>query len=90
MKRRDDLPGEASGTIIMVPREILWDYREAPADTLWRLQRIADFFPLYGRDRETVAALYELKEKLRIDVTTKLLIEEYEAAWEEKSGRDRG
>ncbi len=56
---------------------------------MWRLQRIADFFPLYGRDRETVMALYENEKKLKIDETTKMLIEEYMKAWEEKGGRDR-
>ena len=33
--------------MIAVPKPILWDYREAPDDLLWRLQRIADFFPRY-------------------------------------------
>jgi hypothetical protein len=71
---------------IKIPEELLWDYREAPDDLLWRLQRIADFFPLYGRDRKTVMALYENAKKLKIDETTRLLIEEYQRAWEEKGG----
>lgn len=74
---------------IEIPEELLWDYREAPDDLLWRLQRIADFFPLYGRDRKTVMVLYENANKLRIDETTRLLIEEYKRAWEEKGGQDR-
>ncbi|MEZ4524962.1 MAG: hypothetical protein R2941_03470 [Desulfobacterales bacterium] len=36
---------------IEIPAELLWDYRQAPKDILWRLQRIADFFPAYGTDR---------------------------------------
>jgi hypothetical protein len=70
--------------LIRIPEELLWDYREAPDDPLWILQRIADFFPLYGRERETVMALYENTRKLKIDETTKILIEEYKRAWEEK------
>jgi hypothetical protein len=31
--------------MIEVPKEILWDYENAPEDVEWRLQRIADFFP---------------------------------------------
>lgn len=67
-----------------IPKELLWDYKEAPEDPLWRLQRIADFFPAYGRERDTVMALYHSIEKLRIDETTRLLIIEYKRAWEER------
>jgi len=74
---------------IKIPEELLWDYKEAPRDLLWSLQRIADFFPLYGRNRETVTALYECMEKLKIDETTRILIEEYKRAWEEKGGQNR-
>ena len=74
--------------LIRIPAELLWDYREAPDDPVWRLQRIADFFPLYGRDRETVTALYENETKLKIDETTRILIKEYKRAWEEKGGQD--
>lgn len=63
--------------MISVPREILWDYREPPEDLLWRLQRIADFFPRYGRDRETVALLFENRHRLRLEPETRALIEEY-------------
>jgi len=75
--------------MIKISKELLWDYREAPQDLVWRLQRMADFFPAYGRDRDTVLALYENMEKLKIDHTTKRLIEEYKRAWEEKSGKDK-
>lgn len=68
--------------MIEVPREILWDYSEAPCDLVWRLQRIADFFPLCGRSRETVEELYAHRDMLKIDAATKLLIEAYKHAWE--------
>jgi hypothetical protein len=63
--------------MITVPRAILWDCREAPADLLWRLQRIADFFPRYGQDRETVRLLFENRDRLRLEPGTRALIEEY-------------
>jgi hypothetical protein len=68
--------------MIAVPKELLWDYREAPLDLLWRLQRIAEFFPLYGKDRDTVALLFTYRDQLKIDGATKALIEEYHRAWE--------
>lgn len=71
--------------MIPIPKDILWDYEEAPADLLWRLQRIADFFPLYGRDRETVAQLYAHKDELKLDGATRALVEEYYRAWEVKT-----
>ena len=66
--------------MIRVPKDILWDYDEPPEDLLWRLQRIADFFPLYGRDRETVGLLYAHRDQLKLDRATRVLIEEYYAA----------
>jgi hypothetical protein len=51
--------------VIEVPRELVWDYDQAPEDELWRLQRIFDFFPHHGRDRETVAALLRRLDELR-------------------------
>lgn len=66
--------------MVTVPRAILWDYREAPEDLLWRLQRIADFFPRHGRDRETVALLFENRGRLRLEPGTLALIEEYHRA----------
>jgi len=68
--------------MIPVPKEILWDYAEPPEDILWRLQRIADFFPLYGMDRETVAELYVHRDGLKLDGATRALIEEYYHVWE--------
>ena len=69
--------------MIEVPREILWDYQEAPEDLLWRLQRIADFFPLYGCDRETVELLHAHRDRLTLDEATRALIEAYCAPLEQ-------
>jgi hypothetical protein len=66
--------------MIEVPKDILWDYDEPPEDLLWRLQRIADFFPLYGRERETVLLLFSYRDRLNLDDATRLLIEEYHRA----------
>ena len=71
--------------MIEVPKEILWDYREPPEDLLWRLQRIADFFPLYGREKETVALLFAHRNQLSLDDETRVLIEEYHRAWDSEA-----
>lgn len=71
--------------MIPVPKEILWDYLEPPEDLLWRLQRIADFFPRFGKDREAVALLYAYRDRLKLDVPTKVMIEAYQQAWEARS-----
>ena len=71
--------------MIRVPKDILWDYHEPPEDLLWRLQRIADFFPLYGRERETIELLYAHRNQLRLDRATKALVEAYYAAWQANS-----
>lgn len=70
--------------MIPVPKYLLWDYDQAPEDLLWHLQRIADFFPLYGKYRETVELLYAYRGQLRLDGATRALIEEYHHAWELK------
>ena len=71
--------------MIEVPKEILWDYTEPPLDLLWRLQRIADFFPLYGREKETVALLFTHRNQLNLDNATRVLIEEYHRVWNSES-----
>jgi hypothetical protein len=71
--------------IIPVPEALLWDYIEAPPDLLWRLQRIADYFPRYGNDRDTVQLLHEHRDELKLDEPTKLLIEEYQRAWKNRA-----
>lgn len=71
--------------MIEVPRELLWDYAEAPADELWRLQRLADFFPRYGRARAAVRALYARRQELRLPPEVRELIELYERLWRERT-----
>jgi hypothetical protein len=63
--------------MLQVPKEILWDYDEPPENLLWRLQRIADFFPLYGREKETIGLLFAHRNELKLDDATRALIEEY-------------
>ena len=68
-----------------IDRDLVWDYAEPPADPQWRLQRIADAFPAYGRDRRTVALLFASREELRLEPERRLLIELYEEAWRRRS-----
>ena len=75
-------------TTVRIPREILWDYTEAPDDLLWKLQRIADFFPAYGADRETVALLYENRDRLKLEEGKYRLIGMYHEVWNEKTRAD--
>ena len=76
----DDLP------LIDVPKELVWDYPEAPPDPMWRLQRVASRFPVLGRDRKIVAALFQARFRLRIPQETFDLIELYEEKWREREG----
>lgn len=57
-----------------VPPRILWDYEVAPEDELWRLQRILDFFPTYGRDRATTMLLVKHLHALRAPAEVKELV----------------
>jgi len=70
---------------IDVPDKLLGDYKEPPADGLWRLQRIADFFPAYGTDRETVRLLFEYRDQLRLEEGKYKLIGIYHEVWDEKT-----
>jgi len=45
-----------------------------------RLQRIADYFPRYGRDRATVELRFANRDRLRLEPGTRTLIEEYHRA----------
>ena len=65
-----------------VPARLLWDYDVAPEDELWRLQRIIDFFPTYGRDRVTRAALVRRLDELRAPPEVKELVRLYAAHYE--------
>lgn len=68
--------------MIDVPPRLLWDYEVAPEDELWRLQRILDFFPAYGRDRATTTALVMHLDALRAPPEVKELVRLYAAHYE--------
>lgn len=72
---------------IPIPPELLWDYKKPPDNVLWRLQRIADFFPAYGTDKEIVDLLFRYKDKLRLEEGKYKLIALYEEVWNEKAGK---
>ncbi|MDA8214545.1 MAG: hypothetical protein M0Z64_04605 [Nitrospiraceae bacterium] len=72
---------------IHIPPELLWDYKEPPDDILWRLQRIADFFPQYGAERETVELLFEYRDKLKLEEGKYKLIALYKEVWDEKAAK---
>lgn len=76
---------DMSSKNVHIPPELLWDYREPPDDILWKLQRIADFFPQYGTDRETVELLFEYKDKLKLEEGKAKLITLYKEVWDEKT-----
>jgi len=71
--------------VVDIPEELLWDYREPPDDILWRLQRLADFFPSYGTDKETVEILYQFRDRLKIEEGKYRLIGIYKEVWDEES-----
>jgi hypothetical protein len=72
---------------IHVPSELLWDYRKPPDNILWRLQRIADFFPQYGTEKETVELLFQYRDKLKLEDGKYKLIELYKEVWDEKTSK---
>lgn len=72
---------------VEIPKELLWDYTEAPDDILWRLQRIADFFPAYGTDRNTVQLLFEYRDRLKLEEGKYKLIGIYKEVWDEKADK---
>ena len=72
---------------INIPKELVWDYTEPPIDFLWRLQRIADFFPAYGTDRETIGFLFDHLGSLELEEGKSRLIAIYHEVWNEK-GRE--
>ena len=63
--------------LIPIPKEIVWDYDEPPKDNLWRLRRIAMFFPAYCDDPETVKKLYDHLDELGVDEERRVTIETY-------------
>jgi hypothetical protein len=70
--------------LVDVPSRLLWDYEVAPEDELWRLQRILDFFPAYGRDRATTTALVKHLDALRAPTEVKELVRLYAQHYEER------
>jgi hypothetical protein len=70
---------------VTVPKELLWDYSQPPHNLLWRLQRIADFFPAYGTDRETVVLLFEHLNELKVEKGKSRLIALYYEVWNDKT-----
>lgn len=70
---------------VRVPKELLWDYREPPANLLWRLQRIADFFPAFGTERKVVELLFQHRDELKLERGTYKLIALYHEVWSEKT-----
>jgi hypothetical protein len=71
---------------IHVPKELIWDYKEPPDNLLWKLQRIADFFPAFGADAATVKLLFEYRDKLKLEKGKYRLIELYYEVLNEKTG----
>jgi hypothetical protein len=63
--------------MLELPKAIVWDYPEPPVDELWRLQRLADFFPSYGRDRASVEALLRRLSDLKVPPEVAELIRIY-------------
>ncbi|MEW6096284.1 MAG: hypothetical protein AB1567_07140 [bacterium] len=80
-----EMVDKIKGLTLRIPKELLWDYKDAPEDLLWRLQRIADFFPAYGTDVETVQLLFEHRKKLKLEEGKCRLIEIYYEVWNEKA-----
>jgi hypothetical protein len=63
--------------MLPLPREIVWDYPAPPEDELWRLQRLADFFPSFGRDRASVEGLLRRLPDLKMPEEVAELIRMY-------------
>ncbi len=72
---------------VHIPKELLWDYTQPPEDLLWRLQRIADFFPAYGTDREIVRLLFQYRNRLKLEAGKYQLIGLYQEVWDAKAGQ---
>lgn len=67
--------------MLRIPREIVWDYPDPPIDPAWRRQRLAEFFPSYGRDKESVAELYAHRDEVRVTPEVRELIGIYARVW---------
>jgi hypothetical protein len=65
------------------PKALLWDYKYPP-NKEWALQRIAEFFPVYGHDYHVVNALYGHLKHLNIPDDTREAIKLYYRIWQEE------
>lgn len=70
--------------MLELPKEIVWDYPVPPRDDLWRLQRLADFFPHFGRDRASVQLLNQRLPELKIPQEVAELIRMYAEYYENR------
>lgn len=70
---------------LSIPKELVWDYKKPPDDLLWRLQRIADFFPAYGTDKKTVQLLFKYRDNLKLEEGKYKLICIYKEVWDDKT-----
>lgn len=77
------------GIEVPIHPDLVWDYATPPTDARWRLQRIADAFPAYGRDRRTVELLYEFRGELDLAPETRALIELYREEWARREAAAR-
>ena len=73
--------------MVIVPKELVWDYSELPPSLLWRLQRIADFFPAYGTDRKTVGFLFGHLTELNVEEGKSRLIALYNEVWNDETSK---
>lgn len=66
------------------PNALLWDYKYPPGKD-WALQRLAEFFPVYGHDRNSVELLYAHLDRLHIPHDTREAIKLYYRVWQEET-----
>ncbi|MFH1562290.1 MAG: hypothetical protein ABIF11_02555 [Nitrospirota bacterium] len=66
------------------PKALLWDYKYPPGKN-WALQRLAEFFPVYGHDRKSVELLYAYLDRLHIPHETQEAIKLYYRIWQEET-----
>lgn len=81
------MEGIMTDETVHVPKEIVWDHREPPDNLMWRLQRLADFFPAYGADRKTVRLLFQHRDRLKLEPGRYKLIGMYHDAWQNADSR---
>ena len=72
---------------VEISQDILWDYKQVPYNLLWKLQRIALFFPAHGTDRNTVKLLFQYRDLLKIEKGKYELIGIYEDVWQNETGQ---